>query len=849
MNTILLRLTGLFLSLILIFGIVEAQRTVIKGIVTDANTKEPLAFANVLFSNTSTGTNTDFDGLYTLETSKKYLNLEARYVGYETKVIAVKYGETQVINFQLKPNNSVLNEVLVKSAKQKYSKKNNPAIELIEKVIANKKINRKSNFEQYEYEKYQKLEFALSNVSEKFKNKKIFKNFQFVFDNLDSSKMNGKPLLPVYLKENIWDVYYRKEPKATKEILKGERFVNFSQFIDDKSLAEYFQYLYQDIDIYESNIQLFGNLFLSPIANLSPTFYRFYIRDTVFIDEDSCFQLSFYPKNRTDYLFQGDLFITKNGSYAVKEVRMAVNKEINLNWVKELSIRQRFVKADSLGYILDKDEIMADFGITNAKMGIFGQKNISYKNFKFNQARPDSDYEGPTQIEAKKLAGQQDSFWVEARHDTLTKSEAGVYATMDSLQKLPSFRRIMDIATILLAGYKVAGPVEIGPVNTFYSFNPVEGFRLRVGGRTTPVFSTKYLFESYIAYGFKDQKFKYYLEGTYSFAKDRISVFPIKELTVSLQKDTKIPGQELQFVQEDNFLLSFKRGDNEKWLYNDIYKLQFLNEFKNHTSLKFEFKHWTQHPAGTLHYNKIDYSDTLNSIQSLRTLELGLTFRWAPNEQFFQGKLYRVPLPNKHPIFTLRYGLGLKDVLGGEYAYHNISASLYKRIYFPQFGFADLTLEGGKVFGQVPFPLLYVHRANQTYSYQLNSYNLMNFLEFVSDQYYSVNYNHYLAGALFNKIPLFKKLKWREVFSVKLLYGGVRDENDPALNASLYKFPATADGIASTYTLEEKPYVEASVGIYNIFKIVRVDYVRRLNYLDNPNVSKSGIRARVKFEF
>ncbi|MBK8956109.1 MAG: carboxypeptidase-like regulatory domain-containing protein [Saprospiraceae bacterium] len=826
-----------------------AQRTIIKGHVIDAVTKEPLPFANVLFSNTTTGTNTDFDGLYSLETSKKYLNLEARYVGYETRIIPVKYGESQVIHFQLKPVTSSLKEVVVKSGKQKYSKKNNPAVELIEKVIEHKKYNKKSNFNFYEYEKYQKLEFALSNVSEKFRNKKIFKNFQFVFDNLDSSKMNGKPLLPVYLKENIWDVYYRKDPKAIKEISKGERFVNFSQFIDDNSLAEYFQYLYQDIDIYESNIPLFGNLFLSPIANLSPSFYRFYIKDTVLIDEDSCFQLAFYPRNRTDYLFQGELFITKNGSYAVKEVKMGVNKEINLNWVKELLIRQRFVKADTLGYILEKDEIMADFGIANAKMGIFGQKNISYRNFNFNKIRPESDYSGDVVEEQENIAPQSDSFWLAVRHDTLTKSEAGVYTAMDSLQKLPSFRRIMDIATILLAGYKVAGPVEIGPVNTFYSFNPVEGFRLRAGGRTTPEFSTKLLFETYIAYGFKDHKFKYFLEGTYSMSKERISLFPVKEFKFSYQKDTKIPGQELQFVQEDNFLLSFKRGDNEKWLYNEIYKFQYLNEFKNHGSIKFEFKHWTQQPAGTLHYNKINYSDTLNSINSLRTMELGLTLRWAPGEQYFQGKLYRTPLPNKYPIFTLRYGLGLKDFLGGEYEYHNLTASIYKRIYFPQLGFADFTLEGGKVFGQVPFPLLYVHRANQTYSYQLNSYNLMNFLEFVSDQYYALNYNHYLGGFLFNKIPLFKKLKWREVFSVKLLYGGVRDENDPNKSDEVYKFPASLDGVPTTYTLEEKPYVEASVGIYNIFKIVRVDYVRRLNYLDNPNVSKSGIRARIKFEF
>lgn len=827
----------------------HAQRTVIKGSVFDSKTKEPLPFANILFLGSTTGTTSDYDGRYTIETSKKYLQLEARYVGYKPKVIEVQYGKTQDIHFALESNNSVLKEVVVKSGKQKYSKKNNPAVEIIEKVIANKQKNRKANFDYYQYEKYQKLEFALSNISEGFRNKKIFKNFQFVFDNLDSSKMNGKPLLPVYLKENVSDVYYRKEPRSTKEIMKGERFVNFSEFINDESLAEYFQYLYQDIDIYESNVPLFGNLFLSPIANMAPTFYRFYLMDTVYIDGDSCFQISFYPRTRTDYLFQGDLFITKNESYAVREVRMTVNKEINLNWVKELAIRQRFIKADTLGYILDKDEIMADFGVFNAKMGIFGQRNVSYKNFVFNQPRAEEDYGGPALVELDQANNENDSFWNELRHDTLTKSEAGVYMAMDSLQKVPSFRTFMDIATILLAGYKVAGPVEIGPVNTFYSFNPVEGFRMRLGARTTPAFSTKMLFESYGAYGFKDHKFKYFLGGTFSLAPDRISVFPVKEFRVKYQKDTKIPGQELQFIQEDNFLLSFKRGENDKWLYNETFDLQYIQEFKNHTSFSIEAKRLTQQPAGSLFFSHVKYGDALNAVEQIQTMELGATLRWAPNEQFFQGKLYRTPLPNKHPIFTLRYNLGLKDVLGGEYAYHNLSFNFSKRILFPQFGFADATLEGGKVFGKVPFPLLFIHRANQTYSYQVQSYNLMNFLEFVSDQFISFNYNHYLGGFLFNRVPLLKKLKWREVFSVKLLYGGIRDENNPDLDPTLFKLPTTVDGIPITYSLEEKPYVEASIGIYNIFKLVRLDYVRRLNYLDHPGVSKSGIRARIRFEF
>lgn len=843
-----------FFSLVILLSVLSnsglhGQRTIIKGSVTDAETGEPLAFANIIFPNSQTGTTTDYDGKYTIETSRRYSTIEARYVGYDTKAIPVKFGESQIIDFKLSPSQNTLSEVEVRGEKQRYTNKNNPAVELIRKVIENKKYNRKANFDYYEFEKYQKLEFALSNISKGFKEKKLFQNFQFVFDNLDSSRMNGKPLLPVYLKEVSSDVWYRKDPKTVKEIIKGEKFVNFSQFLDDASLSEYFNYLYQDIDLYENNIPLFNVQFLSPIANLAPTFYRFYIMDTVLVDQDSCYRLAFYPRNRADFLFQGDLYITKDTSYAVRKVYMTVNKEIHLNWVKELLIQQKFRKVDSLGYIIEKDEIMADFGISAAKMGLFGLRSASYRNFKFNQPRQESDYKGSGIIEMKGMDERTDSFWVAARHDTLTSSEAEVYSSMDSLQKIPAFRRIMNVATLFLAGYSVLGPVEIGPVNTFYSFNPVEGFRFRLGGRTTPRFSKKFLFETYSAYGFKDKKWKYFVGATFSFNRNSISVFPVKELRLSYQKDTKIPGQELQFIQEDNFLLSFKRGNNNIWLYNEIFKLQFLNEFRNHTSLQLDLKDWKQSPAGDLHYNKVNYQDDSYNIDKLGTFEIGLTLRWAPKEQFYQGKLYRIPLPNKYPIFSLRFGLGMKNVLSGEYNYQSLSAYAFKRIYFSQFGYADVTMEGGKIFGSVPFPLLFIHRANQTYSLQLQSYNLMNFLEFVSDEFVSLNVSQYFNGFIFNRLPLIKKLKWRESFTFKMVYGGIRDENNPELNNTLYKFPQFDNGVASTYSLEKKPYMEASVGIYNIFKFFRVDYVHRLSYLSNPGISKSGIRVRVKFEF
>jgi hypothetical protein len=413
---------------------------------------------------------------------------------------------------------------------------------------------------------------------------------------------------------------------------------------------------------------------------------------------------------------------------------------------------------------------------------------------------------------------------------------------------MPSYRRFMDIATLLLAGYKNFNIFEVGPVNTFYSFNPVEGFRLRVGGRTTANLSKRLYFETYGAYGFKDKQYKGYLGVTYSLNNKSIYDYPLNYIRASAQREVKIPGQELQFVQEDNFLLSFKRGNNDKWLYNNFYRLDYVHEFNNHFSYTLGFKSWKQLPAGALVYMK-EAGGAATNIEKLTTTELSLELRWAPHEQFYQGKVYRIPIVNQYPIFTLHYTAGIKGLFNGEYNYHNLVLHMEKRMYEGSLGYTDLVLEGGYIFNQLPFPLLDIHRANQTYSYQLNSYNLMNFLEFVSDHYAGINLDHHFNGFIFNRIPLMKKLKWREVAAVKWLYGGLRRENDPSKNDGLYAFPVDNNGAPITYTLNNGPYIEGSIGIANIFKVLRIDLVRRFTYLNHPDVAEWGVRGRFKFDF
>jgi hypothetical protein len=824
-----------------------AQKTIITGVVTDASDKDPIPYATVLFKGTNIMTKTDADGKYTLVSSEKYDQLQVSYVGYKNSFSQVKVGESQVINVKMQSESQSLTEVVITSNKRPaYRNKNNPAVELIRKVIENKAKNQNKNYDHVAYQQYEQMLFSLSNLSDKFRNKRIFKNYQFLFTEQDSTKIGGKTTLPIFMEEKVSQNYLQKSPDKKKTIYTGDKHVNYdAKFIDTKGLSKYFERMYADINIYDSNISLVSNQFLSPIADASPTFYKFFITDTVKTHVPNLIELSFIPRNNTDLLFEGKMYITMDGNYAVQDAYLTVNKNINLNFVRALEAKLDFEKNPDGRYHLSKTNLIVDFGINKSSGGGFtGQRTVIVKDYQIDKAQPAAVFEGPALATAPDAEAQSEQFWTAQRTDTTLKTNLSIYKNIDTLQTIPSFKRTADLVTLFFAGYKNFGPFEVGPINTFYSFNNVEGFRLRLGGRTTPELSKRYYFETYGAYGFKDEKWKFFGSATYSLNDKSIYAFPQNYIRASFQRDTKIPGQDLQFVQEDNFLLSFKRGQNNTLLYNDFYKIDYMHEFENHFSYQVIARKWTQRPGGSLYFN-----DAMSPVDNITTSELNLTLRYAPNEKFYQGKIYRVPIIDKFPIFTVKYTAGFKGVLGGQYNYQNIIARMDKRFYLSQLGYSDITLEGGNTFGKVPFPLLTIHRANQTYSYQLDSYNLMNFLEFVSDHYASVNIDHNFNGFFFNKIPLVKRLKLREAVSFKALFGGLRDENNPAYDPTLLQLPRNEAGEVRTFALGNQPYMEGSVGIGNIFKILRVDVVKRFNYLNNPEVSEYGIRARVKLDF
>ncbi len=822
------------------------KMTRVKGKIIDAQTKEPLPFANVIFAGKNIGATTDDNGNYSIETQWASSKIEVSFIGYITQTKNVILNKKQILDFQLEPEHAQLEEIVLKTKKKRYRNKDNLAVELIHKIVKNKNANRKESLDYYEYDKYEKNQVDINNVTKDFQKKRVFKDIQFIFNSVDTSKVNGKPFLPIFLKETRSKIYYRKNPKKQKTYILGTNNTGFEDYIDSEGVGNMIDEMYQDIDLYDNNVMLLTNQFVSPISVMAPSVYKFYINDTLDINGYNCIKLFFRPRNKQDLAFTGNLYITNDDRYAVVKADLKISKDINLNFIKDLQIIQEFSFIDNKSWMITSDKLIVDLNLRKKGIGMFGRKTIHYDNFALNKVRKDRVYKGIEKVVNVINYNKRDAkFWKESRTVALTAKENNIYTMLDSVQKVPAFRRTMDIITLFVTGYWNFDKIDIGPVNTFYSFNDVEGLRLRFGGKTSNKLSEKFRLEAYGIYGFKDEKFKYSAKATWSLNNKPLKENPKHFVSAQYQYETNFPGMEVEFINEDNFLLSFKRGVADKIVYNRMYKLEHHSDWKNGFSTSLSLRNMQQEPGGTLNFIYED-GRTTNTVTSS---EVVAKIRFAPNEKFIQGMDYKTPIITADPIFQLSYTQGIKDVFNADYTYSKLKFNGFKRFYIAPLGYTNTEIESGKIFGEVPFPLLDLPRANQTYSYQLRSYNMMNFLEFANDQYVSLFAEHHFNGFIMNRIPLFKKLKWRSIVSFKGIYGSVSDQNNPEVTAGLMQFPTDADGNTTTYSLKDKPYMEASVGLGNIFKFFRVDLVKRLTYLENPNASEYGVRARFKFDF
>lgn len=852
----------LFAFVLVFFGLFSTQSkaqntppsTSIHGQVTDSLSGAPLPYASVQIEGEELGTRTDIDGFFFFQTKNKPKKIRVTYVGYKLNTIQITPGIHNELKVQMVETSFGIKEVTVRP--KKYSKRDNPAVDLIEEVFKHKDENRKEGLDYYSYDKYEKLQFDLNNIGDKFRRKWYLRKFRFIFDNVDTNKVNGKVALPFYLRERVAKVYYRKNPGATKEYVVGERQTALrpEYDVDSEGISKYLTNLYQDVDIYDPNITLLTTQFIGPLSGAATAFYRFYIIDTLESNGEKFADVFFAPKNKTDLAFMGNILVALDSTYAVRKVVMGISKQINLNWVSDLRIEQEysfFGTGDKRRLLLTTDAVTMDFNILKKSSGrsMLAHKTVSYKNYVLNQPLPDSLFAGTLQIINTKEQLPKDA-WPQQRHTPLTSQEKNLNTMMDSIQHVPAFRHLMLAATIATSGFIKFGGFELGPLATVASFNDIEGARFRVGGRTNQLFVKRLFLNGYAAYGLKDEQWKWNGSATWSFINQIPRQYPMNQMTIAYQKDIRAPGADVTNWSPDNIFLSFQRGTNLRMQYQRIARIEYMREDRGGLAVNPTF-YWKEYrPGGLLRY---DYQLPGDSIfaqkNAITTAEAGVTLRFAPNEKFYQGTVYRYPMLTKYPVFSLTYKAAVKGVMGSEYNYQKVTFTMLKNIFVGPLGRSQVTIEAGRTFGKVPFPLLDIHRANQSFQFDWYSYNLMNFMEFASDKYVAFTAHHNLNGFILNKIPLIKKLQWREVGSFKLLWGGLDDKNRPSADNGLLLFPKDDNGETYIHTLEKKPYMEASVGIVNIFKILRIDYLWRLSYQDLPNVDNWGLRFSVQVGF
>lgn len=856
-----MRVRILLLSLVAFPVLLKAQPvlTTVHGVVRDSLTGERLAYATVVFEGLSSGTRTDIKGNFYLETPQSPISVKVSYVGYEPKSISIQPGTHNELQVALSEGTE-LREITIKP--KKYSNKNNPAVDLIEEVFRHKDQNRKEGLDYYSAEKYERLQLDLNNITDEYRKKWYFKPFRFIFNNVDTNEVTQKVALPFYLRERSLSNFYRKQPFSQKALLHGERLAGFADTeaqeedglgVDGDGVSSFLNTAFSEVDIYEPNIKLLGTEFVGPLSGLATSIYRFYILDTLELDGKKYADVFFSPKNKANLAFMGNMLVALDSSYAVLRVEMGVPKDINLNFVSDLHIEQVFEPmgtGDARRLLLVQDAVTVDLKILKRSAGrsLVAKKSSSYRNYTLNAPLPDSLFTGVNQLkkDTGELRKREEAWWITRRDSPLNSSQVFITKMVDSIRQVPVYKALVKVGEVMSTGYYRAGVVDIGSINSFYGINDIEGFRLRLGGRTNARLYKPLVLQSYAAYGFRDNRWKYQAGATYSFNGKVPRAFPQNQLVFSFMRDLRIPGLALNRISQDNAAVSFQRAERNRMLMNSVWKVEYKRELESMLSFSAVALRKTFDSEGVLTF-ELSGSEVGNPqyAPSLNTTELGLFVRFAPNQAIYNGANFRYPIPGKYPIFTTTFYNGFDNVLDGAFAYQKWLFSVEKRFFVAPFGISDWLLNAGKVWGKVPYPLLEVHPANQTYLYDRYAYNLMNFLEFVSDQFVSLNVQHNFNGLIFNRIPGIKKLQWREFFSVKVLYGSLSDRNNPQLSSGLFKFPVDAEGNSITHRLTEKPYVEISAGIGNLFKAIRLDYVWRINYREIPGAPSWGLRVMV----
>lgn len=838
----------------------------IRGVITDSLTNEPLMYITVQYEGKGVGGISNAQGEYEVETRSGWNELTFSAIGYVTKKVKFAPG-TKVLNVKMMTDDIMLSEVVVKPKKEKYSRKNNPAVEFMKKVIANKKELKLEENDYYQYQKYEKMKMSINDVTPEKMEKGIYKKFSFFKDQVEVSPKTNKMILPISIKETGSKTIYRKNPKSKKTIIEGMNSTGIEEFFSTGDmLGTILNDVFSDINIYDDDIRLLQRRFVSPIGRGAISFYKFYLMDTLMVDKRECVHLTFVPQNSQDFGFTGHLYVVKDSTYAVKKCTMNLPKNTGVNFVENLDIVQEFEQLPDSNWVLTDDDMTVELAFVKGIQGLEVQRTTKYTDYNFDEIEARLFRLKGNIIKESNMLAKSDEYWAKVRQVPLTKKESTMDLFMNRIEQIPGFKYVIFGAKALIENFVETGSkdhpskFDFGPINTIITSNYVNGTRFRLSGLTTGNLHPHWSFSGYGAYGTKDRKWFYSAQAAYSFNKREYVLweFPKHYLAFKYTYDVMSPMDKYLATDKDNVFVGWKWTTVDQMSYIRDATLTYELETPVGFSMQAMARLRNDEPAGgVLQYWKNDgktpgvWDETNTLIKDITTTELGISLRYAPGETFVNTKQRRVPVSLDAPQFTLSHTLGVKGVLGGEYNFNLTEASIRKRFWFGSWGKLDVTLRAGAQWNKVPFPLLNLPMANLSYITQHNeSFNLINNMEFLNDRYGSLALTYDMNGKLFNRIPLIKKLKWREIFRIRGLYGTLTDKNNPYKNhdSDLFLFPMR-NGQPTSFVMGKTPYVEASVGIYNIFKLLHIEYVRRLTYTDIPGVKKDGIRFMILMIF
>lgn len=857
----------LFFLFFIIIGALNLCAQNISGTVTDEKTGAALPFVNVFYDG-GHGVQTDSAGHYSLpkKSGKLYFSL----IGYVSKSFVIK--ETTHLDVALSVDNIELGVAVVKSKKNKYSRKNNPAVIMMEKVIAAKKKSDLSVHPYYSYNKYQKLTFALNEISDKVFEEGGLKKVPFLKEHVEICPETGKKILPISVDETVSQLIYRKNPKSEKQIILGQRSNGINDLLSTGDiLTTLIKDCFTDVDIYDDEVRLLQYPFHSPISTRSAiSFYRYFIEDTVMIGKDKCFELSFTPNNPQDFGFSGTLYVMADSSYRVRKIEMGIPRHSDVNYVDNMMITQEFAQLPSGEQVLITDEMLVQLKIAKFIQRFQVKRLTEYSDYSLEPI-PDKKFKFNGVVKKEPYAMMQDNdFWRNYRAEDLTKSESSMDALVKRLSNIKGFKAILFVGKAFIENFvetsvspEHPSKVDIGPINTMITQNFVDGLRLRASAQTTANLNPHWFLKGYVAYGFKDERWKGMGEVTYSFNKKAYlpREFPVNNLTFTYSNDVMSPSDKFMPTDKDNVFTSFKWDKVDHMMYYENYRLFYDREWNNGLRFTTFFRRSKNTPTASLFYQPLNGTNVPDAngqnITNFVTSEFNVGVRYQPGATWINTKQRRIAANNDAPIFALNHTVGIKNLFGGQYNYNYTEAEIYKRFWVGSWGKIDNDIRAGLQWNKVPFPLLIMPAANLSYIMEDNTFNLINNMEFLNDRFVSYMVSWDINGKILNRIPLIKKLKWREYIGCNVLWGMLSDKNNPYSNPNdknLFYFPGrfNSDGsyTAISHVMDKKvPYVEAIVGIHNIFKLLHIEYVRRLTYIDRPGTSKWGIRFMFRATF